>query len=136
MEGDNGILGLLESPSRHHNLFIYATENKIPNNGDVIRANVVSPEPPTQRPTHDIVSLQASSDEDTLSTTQSPEKTNTAPEPPRWRFINDAKKSLGYSSIYAGSYIKGQSNEELGTKYIALIYRYIHHLKRIYSQRK
>ena len=116
---DNGILGLLESPSRHHNLFMYATENKSPNNGDVIRANVVSPEPPTQSPTHDKVSLQSSSDEDTPSTTQSPEKTNTAPEPPRWRFINDAKKSLGYSSIYAGSYIKGQSNDDLGAKYIA-----------------
>ena len=62
MGGDNGILGLLESPSRHHNLFIYATENKSPNNGDVIRMNVVSPEPPTQSPTHDKVSLQSSSD--------------------------------------------------------------------------
>lgn len=42
-----------------------------------------------------------------------------APEPPRWRFVNEAKKSLGYSSIHAGSYIKGKSSEELGAKYVA-----------------
>mmetsp|Transcript_35757 Transcript_35757/g.60966 ORF Transcript_35757/g.60966 Transcript_35757/m.60966 type:complete len:752 (+) Transcript_35757:58-2313(+) len=43
----------------------------------------------------------------------------TAPEPPRWRFVNKAKKSLGYSSIHAGTYIKGQSSDELGAKYVA-----------------
>ena len=49
---------------------------------------------------------------------QSSEKITT-PEPPRWRFINEAKKSLGYSSIHAGSYIEGRSSDELGAKYVA-----------------
>lgn len=42
-----------------------------------------------------------------------------SPDPPRWRFINDAKKSLGYSSIHAGSYVRGKSSDELGANYIA-----------------
>ena len=42
-----------------------------------------------------------------------------SPEPPRWRFINEAKKSLGYSSIHAGSYVGGKSSDELGAKYSA-----------------
>lgn len=47
------------------------------------------------------------------------EKAPKAPEPPRWRFVNEAKKSSGYSSLHAGSYIKGQCSEELGGKYVA-----------------
>mmetsp|Transcript_34845 Transcript_34845/g.61255 ORF Transcript_34845/g.61255 Transcript_34845/m.61255 type:complete len:972 (+) Transcript_34845:76-2991(+) len=47
------------------------------------------------------------------------EKLTPAPEPPRWRFVTDAKKSLGYSSLHAGSYIRGQSSGELGAKYVA-----------------
>lgn len=43
----------------------------------------------------------------------------TAPEPPRWRFVTEAKKSLGYNSLHAGSYIKGQSSNDLGAKYTA-----------------
>lgn len=42
-----------------------------------------------------------------------------APEPPRWRFVNEAKKSSGYSSLHAGSYIEGRCSEELGGKYVA-----------------
>ena len=45
------------------------------------------------------------------------EKKSTTPAPPRWRFVNEAKKSSGYASSFAGSYIKGQSSEELGAKY-------------------
>jgi len=33
--------------------------------------------------------------------------------PPRWRFVNEAKKKLGYSSIAAGKVVKGLSAEEL-----------------------
>ena len=49
----------------------------------------------------------------------SPSEKLTAPEPPRWRFINEAKKSLGYSSIHAGTVVEGQSSDELGAKYNA-----------------
>ena len=40
-----------------------------------------------------------------------------APSPPRWRFVKEAKKTAGYSSVAAGSAIKGKSAEELGAKY-------------------
>ena len=30
-----------------------------------------------------------------------------APDPPQWRFVRNAKKTEGYSSDYAGSYVKG-----------------------------
>mmetsp|Transcript_41798 Transcript_41798/g.87737 ORF Transcript_41798/g.87737 Transcript_41798/m.87737 type:complete len:676 (+) Transcript_41798:110-2137(+) len=40
-------------------------------------------------------------------------------EPPRWRFVADAKKSSGYSSLAAGQYIEGKTSEELGAKYVA-----------------
>ena len=42
-----------------------------------------------------------------------------SPDPPRWRFVNEAKKSLGYSSIHAGSYVRGKSSDELGARYSA-----------------
>ncbi|KAL3826917.1 hypothetical protein ACHAXA_005997 [Cyclostephanos tholiformis] len=42
-----------------------------------------------------------------------------SPEPPRWRFINEAKKSHGYSSMHAGSYVGGKSSDELGARYSA-----------------
>ncbi|KAL9185642.1 LOW QUALITY PROTEIN: hypothetical protein ACHAXT_003419 [Thalassiosira profunda] len=53
------------------------------------------------------------------STDGSGEKATTAPAPPRWRFVKEAKKSMGYSSLHAGSYIRGRSSEELGAKYTA-----------------
>ena len=31
-----------------------------------------------------------------------------APDPPQWRFVRKAKKTEGYSSDYAGSYVKGE----------------------------
>mmetsp|Transcript_11736 Transcript_11736/g.28839 ORF Transcript_11736/g.28839 Transcript_11736/m.28839 type:complete len:717 (-) Transcript_11736:854-3004(-) len=49
---------------------------------------------------------------------RTPEKI-TAPEPPRWRFVNEAKKSLGYSSLAAGTYVEGRSSDDLGAKYVA-----------------
>ena len=44
---------------------------------------------------------------------------HTAPAPPMWRFQNKAKKSEGYSSAAAGSYIAGKSSSELAAKYVA-----------------
>ncbi|KAL7522406.1 hypothetical protein ACHAWX_007092 [Stephanocyclus meneghinianus] len=41
-----------------------------------------------------------------------------APSPPRWRFVNEAKSTLGYSSLSAGRVVNGKSAEELGAKYI------------------
>ncbi len=32
----------------------------------------------------------------------------TVPEPPRWRFVNEAKKTSGYSSVAAGQFVKGE----------------------------
>jgi len=54
-----------------------------------------------------------------LADASTADKLPSAPEPPRWRFVKDAKKSLGYSSLHAGSYIRGQSSGELGAKYVA-----------------
>ena len=77
---------------------------------------------PTTTQTMDTTTSSAATNDDTTSSSsadrQSSEKI-TAPEPPRWRFINEAKKSLGYSSIHAGSYIEGRSSDELGAKYFA-----------------
>ncbi|KAL9182231.1 hypothetical protein ACHAXT_012883 [Thalassiosira profunda] len=42
-----------------------------------------------------------------------------AAEPPKWRFVSAAKKSLGYSSLAAGSYIRGKTADELAAKYVA-----------------
>ena len=42
-----------------------------------------------------------------------------SPEPPKWRFTNQAKKSSGYSSKDAGTAVKGKSSDELGAKYHA-----------------
>ncbi len=43
----------------------------------------------------------------------------TSPEPPKWRFVKEAKKSSGYSSAAAGTIVKGKSSDELGAKYHA-----------------
>mmetsp|Transcript_27648 Transcript_27648/g.50359 ORF Transcript_27648/g.50359 Transcript_27648/m.50359 type:complete len:720 (+) Transcript_27648:109-2268(+) len=40
-------------------------------------------------------------------------------EPPRWRFVADAKRTSGYSTLAAGHYIAGKSSEELAAKYVA-----------------
>jgi len=42
-----------------------------------------------------------------------------SPEPPKWRFVKEAKKSAGYSSAAAGKVVKGKSSNELGAKYHA-----------------
>mmetsp|Transcript_23427 Transcript_23427/g.46633 ORF Transcript_23427/g.46633 Transcript_23427/m.46633 type:complete len:753 (-) Transcript_23427:85-2343(-) len=42
-----------------------------------------------------------------------------SPEPPKWRFVKEAKKSAGYSSAAAGQVVKGKSSNELGAKYHA-----------------
>mmetsp|Transcript_41802 Transcript_41802/g.87753 ORF Transcript_41802/g.87753 Transcript_41802/m.87753 type:complete len:1083 (+) Transcript_41802:251-3499(+) len=46
-------------------------------------------------------------------------KQHLSAEPPRWRFVADAKKSAGYSSLAAGQYIQGKTSDELGAKYVA-----------------
>ncbi|KAL7483642.1 hypothetical protein ACHAW6_009288 [Cyclotella cf. meneghiniana] len=56
------------------------------------------------------------------TTTSSPTPTKklpTTPLPPRWRFVNDAKKARGYSTADAGTQIPGLSAEELAAKYRA-----------------
>eukprot|EP00585_Thalassiosira_rotula_P012562 CAMPEP_0196133454 /NCGR_PEP_ID=MMETSP0910-20130528/2674_1 /TAXON_ID=49265 /ORGANISM="Thalassiosira rotula, Strain GSO102" /LENGTH=490 /DNA_ID=CAMNT_0041393183 /DNA_START=143 /DNA_END=1611 /DNA_ORIENTATION=- len=45
--------------------------------------------------------------------------TTTIAEPPRWRFVNSAKKSLGYSSTAAGTVVQGLSAQELAVRYVA-----------------
>ncbi len=47
----------------------------------------------------------------------SPNSRARAPSPPRWRFVNEAKKSLGYSSNAAGQVVIGKSAQELGAEY-------------------
>lgn len=42
-----------------------------------------------------------------------------APEPPRWRFVAEARKSRGYSSQNAGKTVRGRSSAELGADYVA-----------------
>mmetsp|Transcript_17014 Transcript_17014/g.36663 ORF Transcript_17014/g.36663 Transcript_17014/m.36663 type:complete len:1197 (+) Transcript_17014:135-3725(+) len=46
-------------------------------------------------------------------------KNYVAPSVPRWRFVKEAKKSLGYSSTSAGTIVTGKSSHELGATYIA-----------------
>lgn len=48
----------------------------------------------------------------------SPVPSPRAPEPPRWRFVSEAKKSSGYSSTAAGTVVIGISSDELGAKYV------------------
>ncbi|KAL7461116.1 hypothetical protein ACHAXS_001547 [Conticribra weissflogii] len=48
---------------------------------------------------------------------KAPNPSPRAPSPPRWRFVNEAKKSLGYSSLAAGQVVVGKSAQELGAEY-------------------
>ncbi|KAL7442131.1 hypothetical protein ACHAXM_011148 [Skeletonema potamos] len=66
-----------------------------------------------------IHSTEASKEQSSLagSETKSPEKL--APAPPRWRFVNEAKSTLGYSSKHAGVFVSGRSSTELGAEYVA-----------------
>ena len=58
----------------------------------------------------------------TTSSSPTPtKKLPTTPLPPRWRFVNDAKKARGYSTADAGMQIPGLSAEELAAKYHAPI---------------
>ncbi|KAL3808766.1 hypothetical protein ACHAXA_001342 [Cyclostephanos tholiformis] len=50
------------------------------------------------------------------TTSSSTAKSVLAPETPRWRFVNKAKKTEGYSSSAAGTYVKGISSRELVDK--------------------
>ena len=51
------------------------------------------------------------------SVPKSPDKLT--PAPPRWRFVKEAKSTLGYSSTHAGVFVRGKSSLELGAKYNA-----------------
>ena len=64
-------------------------------------------------------SNEASDDPTTQHGAPAPKKHPTAPLPPRWRFVNDAKKAHGYSTADAGRRIDGLSAEELAAKYRA-----------------
>lgn len=59
--------------------------------------------------------------EDHITAPGSPERPAEviSPEPPKWRFTNQAKKSSGYSSAAAGKVVEGKSSDELGAKYHA-----------------
>jgi len=59
--------------------------------------------------------------EDDVTEPGSPKKSAvvTSPEPPKWRFVKEAKKSSGYSSAAAGKVVKGKSSDELGAEYHA-----------------
>lgn len=75
---------------------------------------------PRQQPKQD--NIKSPIAKNTVSPEKSPvvtEKLPSAPEPPRWRFVNEARKSRGYSSAHAGVFIRGQSSDELGAKYLA-----------------
>mmetsp|Transcript_555 Transcript_555/g.964 ORF Transcript_555/g.964 Transcript_555/m.964 type:complete len:1315 (-) Transcript_555:115-4059(-) len=62
--------------------------------------------------------VNASSNPTTPHTSDStPNSRARAPSPPRWRFVNEAKKSLGYSSHAAGQVVVGKSAQELGAEY-------------------
>lgn len=63
-------------------------------------------------------STSSTSTSDVSSSLPSPVPSPRAPEPPRWRFVSDAKKSLGYNSSAAGMVVDGMSSEELGAKYV------------------
>jgi len=65
------------------------------------------------------MSSTSSSGVDATSWSQRNSHTYTAPTPPRWRFVNDAKKTSGYSSMAAGNYIPGKSSQELAAHYSA-----------------
>ncbi|KAL9182296.1 hypothetical protein ACHAXT_012948 [Thalassiosira profunda] len=79
--------------------------------GDIEQPSPATSESGTETPT--------SSPSATTGAEASPDNPPSAPLPPRWRFVNEAKKAAGYSSLSAGSYIKGQSADELGAKYVA-----------------
>jgi hypothetical protein len=69
--------------------------------------------PPTPSPS--ITDETASCASATSSPPSTPRKR--APSPPRWRFVNEAKSTYGYSSLSAGKYVQGISADELGAKY-------------------
>ncbi len=50
------------------------------------------------------------------TTSSSTAKSVLAPETPRWRFVNKAKKTEGYSSSAAGTYVKGAKIDGLWQK--------------------
>ena len=51
------------------------------------------------------------------SVPKSPDKLT--PAPPRWRFVKEAKSTLGYSSTHAGVFVRGKSSLQLGATYNA-----------------
>ena len=63
--------------------------------------------------------LQSVTTDDGTGSPKRPPTDVTSPEPPKWRFVKEAKKSSGYSSAAAGSIVKGKSSDELATKYHA-----------------
>ncbi|KAL3798986.1 hypothetical protein HJC23_005125 [Cyclotella cryptica] len=71
-------------------------------------------------PTEPSPTVATDETESSVTETSSPPPTPSkrAPSPPRWRFVNEAKSTLGYSSLSAGRVVSGKSAEELGAKYI------------------
>ena len=54
-----------------------------------------------------------------LSSSPASKKGMISAESPRWRFVNKAKKTEGYSSAAAGTVVTGMSAQELAGKFIA-----------------
>ena len=94
------------------------TDDSLPkdaNTGDIDpHASTSSPSsPPTDNKTNPDLSQQQQQQQQ-----PHPTSNTTAPSPPRWRFVNEAKKTYGYSTSDAGRQVKGLSAEELAAKYV------------------
>ena len=70
-------------------------------------ANNPPKDDPLQPPLDSISPSGASAGADTSSPESPTKKKLTLPETPRWRFVNKAKKTEGYSSSAAGTFVKG-----------------------------
>ena len=52
--------------------------------------------------------MSSSADADDAPTSPISPSSTIAPDPPQWRFVRKAKKTEGYSSDYAGLYVRGK----------------------------
>ncbi len=64
------------------------------------------------------ITLTPGTQSSSMSSPEKQEDKTRAPSPPRWRFVNEAKKSAGYNSLFAGRHVQGKSADELGAKYV------------------
>lgn len=74
-----------------------------------------SPSPPSSITSEEPLQTCQENTAHDLSPPPTPRKR--APSPPKWRFVNDAKKTCGYSSLAAGCVVAGLTSDELAAKY-------------------